>query len=71
MKRHATIRRSPYTHAELGLLVRARDEDPTYDRMPCGCAWWSGKGGTSRWEHTAQCGPWPPPYPSKQKHRHA
>jgi len=69
MSRTTIVRKSDLTNLELGQQVRERDEEPAFDRMPCGCAWWSGKGGTSRWEHTAECGPWPAAYPSKQKYQ--
>lgn len=68
-RRNALVRKSTNTSHDLAMTVRERDEEPVYDRMPCGCAWWSGKGGTSRWEHTAACGPWPAPYRSKAKYR--
>ena len=67
--RKTIIRKSDYTNLELGQQVRERDETPTFDRISCGCAWKSGKGGTSIWEHTAACGPWPAAYPSKRKYR--
>lgn len=67
-KRRTLIRKSDHTNLELSALMRERDTEPVYDRARCGCAWWSGKNGTSRWEHTAECGPWPPAYPSKRKY---
>lgn len=69
MTRKTIVRKSSHTSAELLALIRERDTEPTFDRVTCGCAWWSVKGGLSRWEHTAACGPWPAPYPSKAKYR--
>jgi hypothetical protein len=68
-RRNALVRKSTSTSLDLSQLIRERDAEAVYDRMPCGCAWWSGKNGTSRWEHTAACGPWPAAYPSKRKYR--
>jgi hypothetical protein len=68
MRRNAIVRKSDLTNLELGQQVRERDETPTFDRISCGCAWKSGKGGISIWEHTAACGPWPPAYRSKRKY---
>ena len=69
MRRSAIVRKSTLTNLELGAMVRERDAEPIFDWMVCGCAWWSEKNGTSRWEHTAECGPWPPAYPSKRKYK--
>lgn len=68
-RRNAIVRKSHNTSLDLSAVMRERDAEPVYDRMPCGCAWWSSKNGTSRWEHTAECGPWPAAYRSKVKHR--
>ena len=69
MRRNALVCTVTTTSLDLSALMRERDAEPAYDRMACGCAWWSGKGGTSRWEHTAACGPWPASYRSKAKYR--
>lgn len=71
MRRNARVVKSTSTSHDLSTLIRERDAEPVFHRMPCGCAWWSGKNGTSRWEHTAACGPWPPSYRSKAKYRHS
>jgi hypothetical protein len=69
MRRNALVKKSPLTSHDIAERTKERDVEPVSDLMPCGCAWWSGKGGTSRWEHTAECGPWPAPYRSKAKHQ--
>ena len=68
MRRNALIIKSPLSAHDIAERTKERDASPVFDRMPCGCAWWSGKAGTSRWEHTAACGPWPPAYRSKRKY---
>lgn len=68
-RRNAIVRKSPLTNLELSARTRERDEQPVFDRMSCGCAWRSEKGGLSKWEHTATCGPWPVAYRSKAKYQ--
>jgi hypothetical protein len=71
VRRNAIVRKSPLTSHDIAERTKERDAEPVFDRLPCGCAWWSDKAGTSRWEHTAECGPWPKAYRSKAKYLRA